>query len=98
MKLLLFSFQVESNSFVVLWTVARQALLSTGFIRQEYWSGLPFPSPGDLPDPGIKPMSPACQMDSLPLSHLGSPFKLYIITKLKLYHVGVTFNQFGNVI
>ena len=41
------------------WTVARQAPLSMGFSRQEYWSGLPFPSPGDLPDPGIKPASPA---------------------------------------
>ena len=43
-----------------------------GFPRQEYWSGLPFPSPGDLPKPGIKPRSPAWQVDSLPLS-LGSP-------------------------
>ena len=41
--------------FVTPWTVAYQAPLSTGFSRQEYWSGLPFPSPGDLPDPGIKP-------------------------------------------
>ena len=45
-----------------------------GFSRQEYWSGLPFPSPGDLPDPGIKLTSPALQGDSLPLSHLGSPY------------------------
>ena len=44
-----------------------------GFPRQEYWSGLPFPSPGNLPDPGIEPMSPELQMDSLPLSHQGSP-------------------------
>ena len=44
-----------------------------GFPRQEYWSGLPFPSPGDLPDPGIELGSPALQVDSLPLSHLGSP-------------------------
>ena len=44
-----------------------------GFSEQEYWSGLPFPSPGDLPNPGIKPTSPALQADSLPLSHLGSP-------------------------
>ena len=43
--------------FVTLWTVARQAPLSMGFSRQEYWSGLPFPTPGDLPDPGIKPAS-----------------------------------------
>ena len=41
------------------WTVAYQALPSMGFSRQEYWSGLPFPSPGDLPDPGIDPRSPA---------------------------------------
>ena len=45
--------------FVALWTVARQALPSMEFIRQEYWSGLPFPPPGDLPDPGIEPTSPA---------------------------------------
>ena len=45
--------------FVNLWTVARQALLSMEFSSQEYWSGLPFPSPGDLPDPGIKPWSSA---------------------------------------
>ena len=43
-----------------------------GFSRQEHWSGLPFPSPGDLPDPGIKARSPALQVDSLLLSHLGS--------------------------
>ena len=52
--------------------MAHQAPLSMGFPRQEYWSGLPFPSPGDLPDPGIKPASPAWQVDSLPLSHQGS--------------------------
>ena len=48
------------------WTVAHQAPLSMGFSRQEYWSGLPFPSPGDLPDPGIEPRSPALQADALP--------------------------------
>ena len=48
------------------WTVAHQALLSMGFPRQEYWGGLPFPSPGDLSDPGTKPWSPALQVDSLP--------------------------------
>ena len=47
-------------------TVACQAPLSMGFSRQEYWSGLPFPSPEDLPDPGIEPRSPALQADSLP--------------------------------
>ena len=46
-------------------TVAHQAPLSKGFSRQEYWSGLPFPSPGDLPDPGIEPTFPALQADSL---------------------------------
>ena len=47
------------------WVVAHQALLSMGFSRQEYWSGLPFPSPGDLPDPGMKPKSTVLQADSL---------------------------------
>ena len=50
---------------VTLWTVAYQASLSVGFSRQEYWSGLPFPSPGDLPDPGIEPGSPTLQADAL---------------------------------
>ena len=50
-----------------------QAPLSMGFSRQEYWSGLPFPSSGDPPNPGIKPASPALQADSLPLSQKGSP-------------------------
>ena len=48
------------------WTVAYQAPWSMGFSRQEYWSGLPFPSPGDLPNPGIEPGSPALQTDALP--------------------------------
>ena len=59
------------------WTVVALLVpLSMGFSRQKYWSGLPFPPPGDLPDPGIEPrspVSPALQADSLPLSHLGSP-------------------------
>ena len=58
-------------------TAAHQAPLSMGFCRQEYWSRVPFPPPGDLPDPGIEPMSPALQADSLLLSHLRSPH-LYI--------------------
>ena len=70
--IILFSHQVVSNIFVSLWPVARQAPLSMGFLRQQYWSGLPFPSPGDLPDPGIKPESLALPMDSLPLNHQGS--------------------------
>ena len=51
--------------FATPWTVAYQAPLSMGFSRQEYWSGLPFPSPGDLPDPGIEPWSPALRADAL---------------------------------
>ena len=55
------------------WTAARQAPLSMGFSRQEYWSGLPCPPPGDLPDPGIEPRSPALQIDSLPSEPPGKP-------------------------
>ena len=51
--------------FVIPWTVAHQAPPSTGFSRQEYWSGLPFPYPGDLPEPGIEPGSPALRADAL---------------------------------
>ena len=51
--------------FATPWTVARQAPLSMGFSRQEYWSGLPFPSSGDLPNPGIEPGSPALQTEAL---------------------------------
>ena len=51
--------------FVILWTVAHHSSLSTGFSRQEYWSGLPFPPPGDLSNPGIELGSPAFQVDSL---------------------------------
>ena len=47
------------------WTVAYQASLSMGFSRQEYWSGLPFPSPGDLPNPGTEPGSPSLEADAL---------------------------------
>ena len=52
--------------FASLWTVAHQTPLSTGFFRQEYWSGLPCPPPEDIPNPGIKPRSPTLQADSLP--------------------------------
>ena len=58
------------------WTVACQAPLSMGFSRQENWSGLPFPPPGDLSHLGIKPaspVSPVLQVNSLPLSHWGNP-------------------------
>ena len=70
--MLLFSCSVSSDSFVISWTVAHQTPLSMGFPRHEYWSALPFPSPGDLPDPGTEPISPQLQVNSLPLSLLGS--------------------------
>ena len=57
--LLLLNPSAVSDSSATPWTIARQAPLSMGFPKQEYWSGLPFPPPGDLPDPGIKPASPA---------------------------------------
>ena len=57
------------------WTVAHQASPSMGFSRQEYWSGLPFPSPGDLLDPGIEPRSPALQVDSLPTEPQRKPYQ-----------------------
>ena len=62
--------EVMSDSFEIPWTVARQAPLSLGFPRQQYWHGLALPSPQDLPDPGTEPLSPP--LDSFPLSHLES--------------------------
>ena len=70
--------------FVTPWTIAHQAPLSMEFSRQEYWSRLPFPTPGSLPDPGIEPTSPPWQAYSLPLSHLGSPFLLCIVINLEV--------------
>ena len=67
------AFSSHVQLFVTPKTVARQAPLSMGFSRREYWSGLPFPSPGDLPDSGIKPWSPALQADSLPSEPPGKP-------------------------
>ena len=59
--------------FATPWTIAYQAPLSMEFSRQEYWSGLPFPSPGDLPDSGMEPRSPALQADALPSEPPGKP-------------------------
>ena len=88
-----------SDSFATLSTMARQAPLSMGFPRQEYWSGLPFPSPEDLPDPEIEPLSPVfpeLQVDSLhtepsgigptpfTLSHLFNPFEAVSVTDVSL--------------
>ena len=62
--------------FVTPWTLAHQAPLSMGFSWQEYWSGLPFPSPGDLPGLGIKPRSPTLQADALTTEPPGKPQKI----------------------
>ena len=80
---------VVSDSFEKPWTVARQAPLSMGFSGQEYWSGLPFPPPEDLPNRGIKtasPVSPALQADFLLLS---------LIAK-NIHYKGYTVQYFGN--
>ena len=60
--------------FATPWTVAHQPPHSIGFFKQEYWNGLPFPSPGDLRDPGIKPGSPAFQADALTSEPPGKPW------------------------
>ena len=66
------------SDFAIPWTVVYQASLSMGFSRQEYWSGLPFPSPGGLPDPAIEPKSSALQADTLPSEPPGKPKTLFI--------------------
>ena len=67
--------------FAVLWSTVCQAPLSMDFSRQEYWSGLPCPPPGDLPDPGIRPMSLALQADSLPTVPPGKPCRAFHLLK-----------------
>ena len=67
------------------WTVAHKAPLSMGFSRQAYWSGLPCPSPGDLPDPGIKPSSPALQAGSLPNELRGKSLSMVCIVIYGLF-------------
>ena len=66
------------------WTVARQAPLSMGFSRQEYWRWLPCPPPGDLPNPGIEPKSPALQADSLPSESPGKPHTVRTVMQMGL--------------
>ena len=68
--------------FATLWTVACQVPLSTGFSRQEYQNGLPCSPPGYLPNPETELASPALQVDSLQLSHQGSPLKMYCLSFL----------------
>ena len=69
--------------FATPWTVAYQASPSMGFSRKEYWSELPFPSPGDLPDPGIEPGSPTFQTDPLTSEPPGKPYKLLYLLYMK---------------
>ena len=69
--------------FATPWTVALQAPLSRGFARQKYQSGLPFPSPGDVPNPGVELRSLALQAYSLPLSHPGSPNLMCVLPQFK---------------
>ena len=69
----------RAQLFATLWTVAYQAPLSMGFSRQEYWSGLPFPSPGDLPDPGIEPRSTTLQADALTSEPPGKLYELLLV-------------------
>ena len=71
--------------FVTPGTVACQAPRSMGSSRQEYWSGLPFPSPGDLPYPGIKPGSAALHLDSLPTEPPGRPHYVYILSNQQVH-------------
>ena len=74
--------------FATLWTVAYHSPPSMGFSRQEYWSGLPFPSPEDLPDPGIEPGLLHCRQTLYHLSHQGSPMEYYeAIKKMRQTHI-----------
>ena len=73
------------------WTAAYQAPPSMGFSRQEYWSGVPFPPPGDLPDPGIKLKSPALKTGSYHLSHQGSPAVHLMLCNSFLLHLSPVF-------
>ena len=83
-----------SDSFVPPWIVALQSPLSMAFPSQEYWSGLPFPSPGDLSNLGIEPTSPASQEDSFPLSHWESPLGLLVM----FYHLRQTLCTFQSAV
>ena len=73
---------IMSDSFAMPWTAAHQTPLSLGFPRQEYWHGLPFPSPEDLPNPGIEPGSPALQADSSPTELQGNMLSRFLIASV----------------
>ena len=81
--------------FATPWTVAHQAPLSIGFSRQEYWSGLPFPSPGDLPNPGIEPRSPALQADTLTSETPGKSLVMALLNHKKEENTAVHNNMDG---
>ena len=74
-----------SSTFATPWTIVRQAPLSVGFPRQDYWNGLLLPSPGDLPDPGVEPASPALQADSLPREPPGKPKQIYALFQINFF-------------
>ena len=88
------SFQSLSHVwlFATPWIVDNEAPLSIGFSRQVYWSGLPFPTPGDLPDPGIKPKSSELQADSLPSDPPGKPDCMLVQCLSKLLCLTNKFN------
>ena len=88
--------------FATAWTVACKASLSMGFSRQGYWSELPCPPPGNLPDPGIYPVPPALQADFLLLSHQERPRvvqpslkNIVVITRRNVITIAVTFQSFS---
>ena len=78
-------FSQSCLTLAIPWIVAHQTLLFMKFTRQEYWNGLPFPSPGDLPNPGTEPRFPALQVDSLLFEPQGSPEMLRVYCKLFMH-------------
>ena len=84
--------------FVTPWTIACQASLPTGFFRQQYWSGLPFPPPGDLPHPGIEPISPALAGRFFTTEPPGKPRKNSIYVCVCIYIHTHTHTQYMNLL
>ena len=80
-----------SSFSVCPWTVTHQASLSMGFSRQQYWSGLPFPVPGDRLHPGIEPRSPALQVDALPSEPPGKPHFFFLIHSIVVFNLLVSY-------
>ena len=84
-----------AQTLVTPWTVVRQAPLSTGFSRQEYWDGLPCPSPGDLPHPGTEPKSSALEADSLLSEPPGKPLSHHNMNQIALKAIFTIIELFG---